>query len=44
MTSFKKQIKAPDTDTLGYWVKSGAPWVWLNAAAVIRAYFRDGPI
>ncbi len=34
MTSFKKQIKAPDTDTLGYWVKSGAPWVWLNAAAV----------
>lgn len=34
MTSFKKQIKAPDTNTLGYWVKSGAPWVWLNAAAV----------
>ena len=34
MTSFKKQIKAPRTDTVGYWVKSGAPWVWLNAAAV----------
>ena len=34
MTSFKKQIKAPNTDTFGYWVKSGAPWVWLNAAAV----------
>jgi phosphate transport system permease protein len=34
MTSFKKQIKAPDMSTFGYWVKSGAPWVWLNAAAV----------
>jgi len=34
MTSFKKQIKAPNMDTFGYWVKSGAPWVWLNAAAV----------
>jgi len=34
MTSFKKQIKAPDMSTVGYWVRSGAPWVWLNAAAV----------
>jgi phosphate transport system permease protein len=34
MTSFKKQIKAPDTDTVSYWFRSGAPWVWLNAAAV----------
>ena len=34
MTSFKKQIKAQDTDTVRYWVKSGTPWVWLNAAAV----------
>jgi len=34
MTSFKKQIKAPDMDTVGYWIRSGSPWVWLNAAAV----------
>lgn len=34
MTSFKKQVKAGDMESFGYWVRSGAPWVWLNAAAV----------
>jgi phosphate transport system permease protein len=34
MTSFKKQVKAENLDSFEYWVKSGAPWVWINAAAV----------
>jgi phosphate transport system permease protein len=34
MTSFKKQVKASDMNSFGYWVRSGAPWVWINAAAV----------
>jgi phosphate transport system permease protein len=34
MTSFKKAVKARNMDTFGYWVKSGSPWVWINAAAV----------
>lgn len=36
MTSFKKKVKvkASHLDSFGYWVKTGAPWVWINAAAV----------
>lgn len=34
MTSFKKKVKAGDMDSFQYWVKSGTPWVWINAAAV----------
>jgi phosphate transport system permease protein len=34
MTSFKKKVKAGDMDSFQYWVKSGTPWVWVNAAAV----------
>ncbi|MEE4215975.1 MAG: phosphate ABC transporter permease PstA [Xanthomonadales bacterium] len=34
MTSFKKRVKAGDMESFQYWVKSGTPWVWINAAAV----------
>jgi phosphate transport system permease protein len=34
MTSFKKKVKAGNVDSFRYWVESGAPWVWVNAAAV----------
>ena len=36
MTSFKKKVKVQegDLDSFSYWVKSGSPWVWINAAAV----------
>ena len=34
MTSFKKKVKAGDTESFRYWVRSGSPWVWINAAAV----------
>ena len=34
MTSFKKRVKAGNLDSFDYWVKSGSPWVWINAAAV----------
>ena len=36
MTSFKKKVKVKGgyLDSFSYWVKSGSPWVWINAAAV----------
>ena len=34
MTSFKKKVKAGDMDSFQYWIRSGTPWVWVNAAAV----------